>query len=151
MIERRWHPWRELRQRAHVTLVFDRLADRFGGAFYGVAGDHAAVVISPELDQVERRCALAHELVHDERRVTRPHATDATMELEEERVRRETARRLVPLEDLAELVATRIDVDPITVELVANEYDVTSAVAAEALRQLQARLLDAELRRASGG
>lgn len=118
-----------------------------GGAIYGRLGDRAAIIISPGLDQTERRCALAHELVHDERGVTTPGATAATMELEEERVRRESARRLVPLEELLELVTARADVEAVTAAMVAAEFDVTVPVAAEAIRQLQAILLEKEMLR----
>ena len=128
-------------------MRFDEIADDVGGALYGHRDDRAAIVLSPGLDQVERRCALAHELVHDERRITSPAATDATMQLEEERVRRVAAARLVPAGELYELVVARATVEPITADVVAAEFDVTSAVAAEALRQLQERLLAGELHR----
>lgn len=48
------------------------------------------------LDQVERRCTLTHELIHIEREHTG--CQPASVELE---VRMETARRLIPIEDLA--------------------------------------------------
>lgn len=147
MADRRWHPWRALRERAHIELRFDPAAEATGGAVYGLVGERAAIVIDPGLDQVERRCALAHELVHDERRITSPAATDATMELEEERVRRATATRLVPLVELYELVRARAAVEGVTAAVVAEEFDVTERVAAEALRQLQALLLTEELLR----
>lgn len=147
MKDRRWHPWTALGERPHISIRFDESVDVAGGAIYGRLGARAAIIISPALDQTERRCALGHELVHDERGVTTPGATDATMELEEERVRRETARRLVPLDELLELVEARVDVEPVTAQLVAGEFNVTLAVAAEALRQLQALLLEDELLR----
>lgn len=146
-MSRRWSPWRALGERGHIAFRFDDSVDDIGGAVYGRLGDWAAIIISPALDQVERRCALAHELVHDERGVTTPGATDATMQLEEERVRRESARRLVPLEELLELVTARADVEAVTAVLVASEFEVTVPVAAEALRQLQALLLEQELLR----
>lgn len=93
------------------------------------------IVLDPRLDRVERRCVLMHELVHDERRIGWPWATEATMEREEAIVRRETALRLVPLDQLAQYVARRHP-DPITAELVAQEADVTVAVARRALVEL---------------
>lgn len=149
MTSRRWHPWRELRDRPHITLAFDQIADRFGGGLYGRRGDQAAVVISPELDRAGRRCALGHELLHDERGVLAPDATAATMQIEERAVRREAARRLVPLDELERFVTTRATVDMVTAELVADEFDVTITVASEAIRQLQAQLLERELRRST--
>lgn len=103
------------------------------------------VVLDPRLSRVERRCALMHELVHDERRIGWPFATAATMEKEEATVRKETALRLVPAEELHRLVF-RSDVEPVTAMLVAAEFDVTSQVAHHALRWLNAALLEAELR-----
>lgn len=48
------------------------------------------------LDQVERRCTLTHELIHIERNHTG--CQPASVELE---VSMETARRLIPIDDLA--------------------------------------------------
>jgi len=74
-VGRAW-PWRELRDREHIELRFDPIADLTGGAVYGRLGDQAVILLSPSLDQIERRCALAHELVHDELGVVTPPATD---------------------------------------------------------------------------
>jgi hypothetical protein len=61
------------------------------------------------------------------------------MQREEAIVRRETACRLVPLDELAALVARRSELEAITPELVADEFDVPERVALEALRALQQR------------
>ena len=47
------------------------------------------------LDQVERRCTLAHELIHIERQHTGCQQPSVELELS-----LETARRLIPIEDL---------------------------------------------------
>ncbi|MCU1356424.1 MAG: hypothetical protein JWM89_1842 [Acidimicrobiales bacterium] len=88
-----------------------------------------------------------HELVHDERRIGWPFATAATMEKEEAIVRRETASRLVPADELYAMVQRSDGIEPVTAHLVADEFDVTSAVAHLALRTLQQRMLEAELAR----
>jgi hypothetical protein len=122
-----------------VTLVFHEAADVAGGAFYGHDGDRAAIVVSPGLGRVERRCHLGHELVHDERRITSPSATDATMEREEVIVRREAARRLVPLAELQTFVEKAVEAgEAVSAGEIAREFDVTEAVATEAARLLEA-------------
>jgi hypothetical protein len=82
---------------------------------------------------------LAHELVHAERGIGHPAATSATMEREEEAVRREVARRLVPPGLLSSLVAARSDVGGVTAAVVAEEFDVELDVAAKALDLLDFR------------
>lgn len=130
---RAW-PWRELRDREHIELRFDPIADLTGGAVYGRLGDQAVILLSPSLDQVERQCALAHELVHDELGVVAPPATDRTMQRIEHMARRRTAEWLLPTDDLAAWVRARAEIEPVTADLVAREFDVTVAVAAVALR-----------------
>jgi hypothetical protein len=133
-VGRPW-PWRELRDRDHIELRFDPIADLAGGAVYGRTLDgRAVIVISPGLDQIERRCALAHELVHDDYGIVAPPATDLTMERVEHLARRRTAEWLLPLDDLAAWVQARAEVEPVTAELVAAEFDVTPDIAGHALR-----------------
>ena len=141
----RWNPWRALRDRDHIRLGFDEVAEDAGGAAYGHRGERAVIVLSPGLGRRERSARLAHELVHDERRITSPAATDATMQREEAKVRRLVAVRLVPLDELAELAGGRVD--PVMAWEVADHFDVPEHIAWEALRALQAELLEAELRR----
>lgn len=138
----RQNPWRTLRARPHITLVWADLPDGTGAMWHG-----DRIILDPRLGRIERNSALTHELVHEERRIGRPHATPATMQTEERQVRRETARRLVPLHELEHLVEARAEVDPVTVAMVATEFEVTDQVAAEAIRQLQALMLERELAR----
>lgn len=132
-VGRPW-PWRELRNRDHIELRFDPVADLAGGAVYGRLGDQAVIVISPALDQTERRCALAHELVHDDLGIVAPPATDLTMQRVEHMTRRRTAEWLLPIDDLAVWVRARAEIEPVTAELVAREFDVTPDIASHALR-----------------
>lgn len=129
---RAW-PWRELRDREHIELRFDPIADLTGGAVYGRLGDQAVILLSPSLDQVERRCALAHELVHDELGVVTPPATEGTMQRIEHMTRRRAAEWLLPADVLAAWVRARAEIEPVTAELVAREFEVTEQVAREAL------------------
>lgn len=128
------NPWRELRRRAHLRLRWWWFDGRPSALW---SGDD--IYLDPRLDQTERRCALMHELVHEERGIGFPDATAATMQREEETVRRETAVRLVPLDDLAAFVRARSEIDPVTARCVADEYEVTIAVALEAMRALARR------------
>ena len=85
------HPWRILRGKPHLTLAIEDLGDE---------GPHARIVgctitLTRGLSQVERRCAVMHELIHDERGI--PTGPDPGEELA---VEREVARRLIPLEQL---------------------------------------------------
>lgn len=50
---------------------------------------------------------------------------------------------MLPPKELGHIV--RVSVEPVTVTLVADEFEVPAEVAAEALRQLQVRLLEREM------
>lgn len=126
------NPWRTLRARPHLTLRWRRLPDGMGAMWRS-----GEIIIDPRLGRVERRCALMHELVHDDRRIGWPWATAATMETEERIVREETARRLVPLDHLARWVEARAEVGPVTARDIAEEWDVTIQVAHLAGRLLR--------------
>ena len=86
-----FHPWRHLREMAHVVVEWTRPHPTAPGATDG----RNVIWLDPRLLQVERRCVLTHELVHLEHghRGCQPPAV-------EHAVRAETARRLVTLEDL---------------------------------------------------
>ncbi len=126
-------PWRTLRQRPWLTLAWRSLPDGMGAVW-----SHDTITIDPRLGRVERRCALMHELVHDERRIGWQWATAATMQREEAIVCSEVAARLVPIEPLRELVKARSEFEHVTEHTVAAEFDVTPSVARLALRQLAA-------------
>ncbi len=134
-----WNPWAAARALPRLEIWFADVAD--GATWHrDDAGDH--ITLDASASRRDRRALLAHELVHVERGVGYPDATPATMQREEAIVRRETAIRLVPLPELARLVERRGDVEPVTADLVAEEFDVPEHVAREALLALkEARLL----------
>jgi len=86
-------PWGALRELAHVTLHFIVMPD---GAL-GRTDGRRRIWLDKRLQQAERRCALTHELVHLERGHTSCQGPRA-----EQRVREETARRLISFDDLVE-------------------------------------------------
>lgn len=131
-----WDPWRAAGAHARLEIFFGVVPH---GATWHEDDDGDVITIDAGATRRERRALLAHELVHAERRVGYPAATPATMQREEAIVRRETAVRLVPLDELADLVARRSEVEAITAALVADEFDVPEAVAAEALDALRRR------------
>ena len=129
-----WNPWAAAGRLPHLEIWFDDVPE--GATWHRHDGrDH--ITIDASVSRRERSALLAHELIHLERGVGYPWASTATMEREEAIVRRETARRLVPPPELADLVARRSDVEPVTAALVAEEFDVPEPVAQEALRALQ--------------
>lgn len=128
---------RELRSREHIELILDDVADEAGGAIYARRGNRAMIILSTKLRRTERDAALAHELVHDDIGIVSPPAPDAIMERIEAIVDRRTADWLLPPDRLADWVRLRVEVEPITAELVAQEWDVTVEIADRALSRLR--------------
>ena len=92
-----YHPWRDARDREHLNITFERLADGRRGC---LRGDR--VTINTGDDQAQRRSTLAHELVHDERRIF---PQDEVLQArEEETVERIAARRLIALDHLVDVL-----------------------------------------------
>lgn len=92
-----YHPWRDARDREHLNITFERLADGRRGC---LRGDR--ITINTGDDQAQRRSTLAHELVHDERRVF---PTDRVLRAREElTVERIAARRLIALDHLVDVL-----------------------------------------------
>lgn len=121
------YPFRELRGRPHIKLVFDRVAKLCGGAFYARRGESALIALDPDLDRVERNAYVAHEIGHDEM----PGAT-------EPRVHDFVARWLVPEEQLAQLVASICaDGTPVMAWEIAEAFDVPEDVAVRACELLR--------------
>lgn len=107
---RRWHPWRALRRRPDITLVFE---DPGPGALGRVDYDTATITLHPRLLQAERRATLTHELVHLERGpAVRGHEAR-----EERAVEIEAARRLIDLAQLVDAVKWTDDVHELAFEL----------------------------------
>lgn len=127
MAPARWNPWRALRD-ADVELWFAPL-DGLRGLWERRAGaDH--ITLESSLDRRTRRAVLAHELVHVERGIGWPLATAATMQLEEERVWRTAIDRLAPPDAVRAFVEARATGGPVTVEDLAEEFDLPPDIAA---------------------
>ncbi len=142
-MNRRWNPWAELARRDHIVVGFDPCARAGGGAVYARRGALAAIVIDPALSLRERRAALAYELVHDERGGGCDLADMGPQWLpvvsrEEARVDRIAASRLVPLDELRAFLTARGSIGPVTLDDVAEEFDVPVRVAAIAVKELEA-------------
>lgn len=137
-----WNPWRALRDRPHITLAFDELAELGGGALYARRGARAAIIIDPRLPRRLRAAALAHELVHDERG---PGVTDPPdnwwpiVAREETTVDKIVARRLIDLDHLADWIQERSELGPVEAWEVAEEWDVPDHVAVKALELIEQR------------
>jgi hypothetical protein len=135
-----WDPWQALHEQPEIELMVTELP---GGAL-GLAvveGPHRAILLEGRMSRVELRSALAHELIHLERGIVAhrqgaPPSWSAVVAREERHVDDVVAARLVPADDLADLVAARAEVEPVTPALVAAEFDVTEGVARRALEQL---------------
>lgn len=81
------NPWRVLRSLEHVIL---RWHD--GGPMGKTIHSEQAISLRRGMTWEERRCTVAHEVLHIERG-PQPHGLRAK---DEERVRRETAQRMIP-------------------------------------------------------
>ncbi len=140
-----WDPWRELAGRQHLVLDFQPLPSGLG-ALYWLRGEDAVVVIDPALGRRERRAALAHELVHDERRILYQRGSPpAVMDKEEAITRAEVVGRLVPPAALDRLGRRGVTME--TWE-VAELFDVPDALAAAALHRFRGARRDGRRPRA---
>ncbi|WP_157508849.1 hypothetical protein [Luteipulveratus halotolerans] len=81
-------------------------------------------MLARDLNQVERRCVLMHELVHDERGI--PEVPSAA---EEAAVEREVARRLIPLNDLLRVARMCLPAEEAAEELWVTEDVLTCRLA----------------------
>jgi hypothetical protein len=94
-----WDPWTMLRSLPHVT--YGKTAELPAGERGRYYLEHDVILLADDLSQVERRVSMTHELVHRRR----GHSQCATPDLERKQERacdQETARLLVPLEQLAD-------------------------------------------------
>ncbi|MEV8180299.1 ImmA/IrrE family metallo-endopeptidase [Specibacter sp. NPDC078692] len=89
-------PWGALRRLTHIHISFIRMPDGVPGRTDGLR----VIWLDKRLQQDERRCALAHELVHMER----GHDGCQSPGIEYQ-VCVETARRLILIEDLCSSAA----------------------------------------------
>lgn len=90
-----WNPWRELSNRPHLTLVWVERG-RQGCINFATS----TITLCRGMEFEERRSVISHELIHDERgpvpRWLKPR--------EESQVRQESARRLIDIYELAEVL-----------------------------------------------
>lgn len=132
-----WHVWADLTQRTHIVLAWG-VIDGASALIEDLGGGWRRITLDTRLDRRARRAALAHELVHDERGILFDADSPAGLvEIEERAVRAEVVRRLVPPDELADMVATSIDAGhQVTWRTVADFFDVPRPVAVEALLSL---------------
>lgn len=103
------HPWRRLRDLAHVTLLWHD-----GGPRGRTNFQDQTISLRRGMTWEERRCTLLHECLHIERGPVL-----STLEgREEERVRRETARIMLPnVREIGEALAWAYDAHEAAQEL----------------------------------
>lgn len=104
------------------------------------------MILDIELGRRERKAALAHELVHDDRGggacvEGMPEMYRVVATREERRVARLAASHLVPVDELRAFIEARVgpELEGVTLTEVADEFDVTEAVARRAIEQLARR------------
>lgn len=96
-----YDPWRHLRSMPHVRLRLTCDEAELDGAQAWWYPDLVEIVLDARLPQTDRRCALAHELVHAERG-DGPCVTPVLELRQEHAVDVEAARRLIGLPELAD-------------------------------------------------
>lgn len=141
----RWSPWAAAGAIPNLEIRVADLPDETGGGVLRRSRDRVYIFLDRSLSQAERRCVLAHELVHLERGTNARcswHAPmwSAVVAREELAVDRIVATRLVPLDELRTLVEriTGCDrgVTPLDVE---DEFEVDGPTAVTALHELKIR------------
>lgn len=126
------NPWRELRAHPEVTLEWRFLPDDLDGLYCPNGDGTATIIIDANLGRTERNVTLCHELVHHRFGIT------GVERLDERGVEDEVARLLVPVDELAQLVASICDDGtPVMAWEVAEAFDVTDEVAERACRLLR--------------
>jgi hypothetical protein len=88
-----WHPWRAIRERPEITVRWEPIPGRLGQWCQRTM----TMTLHPEQSQRQRRCTAAHELIHAERG-----HYGACRSTVDRAVSIEAARRLIPLDHLAD-------------------------------------------------
>lgn len=133
-----FHPWQRLRDLAHVRLEWQDVDDQMGCA----DPETSIVTITDGMTQAERRSTLTHELIHLERGT----AVEARHQAIEDRyVQRESARRLITIEDLIDALRWSRDEHELAEELWTDVDTVRIRLAS--LSPAERRFIDAELDR----
>jgi Zn-dependent peptidase ImmA (M78 family) len=126
-----YDPWRDLRDRAHIAFGITDLP--FGDGWW--LPQVPAIVLGRHLNRVERRCTLAHELVHAEHHETQcagDGAGTARIARRRELDADETAaRRLIRLDQLIDALRWALGPDEL-----AEVLDVTERMARIRIRTL---------------
>jgi len=130
-------PWETLAELVDAgTVVFEQ-AEIDGGelGFIERYKTHWRIVIDDRLTAREKRCVLAHELMHLSRsRVMEPWCPSQLEEVEELRVEMETAGQLVPPRELLMWATQTLATGGgVTLEAIEDRFDVTHDVALAAL------------------
>lgn len=136
-----WDVWNALAERRHIIWSLERLPDACGGAMYRRCPDGRAVIALDErTGRRERRCLLAHELIHDElgsscRCDGMPAMWDAVVSREETFIDREVARRLLPRHLLLRFLDAQAGDHghPVTLDDIAEQFNVTEHIAEVAM------------------
>jgi hypothetical protein len=140
-----WNPWDVVARHDDLVVVVRPLGDRKGLWQRDHLGD--LIVLDADLDHIERRAVLAHELIHAERGIGWGSATAATMAKEEHLVRWETAERLVPGALLERWLREEWCGERIDPAEIAEQFGVPTDVAVQALDRLATRVPDEVARR----
>ena len=135
-----WNPWRELRERAHITLGRTKLPEKLGGGLY-CGGDEPVILLDTELGRRMRSSVLAHELIHDERGACGCSPNWDYVCLKEERaVNKIVSERILPDAEVLAFVERRTELgEPTTVADLAEAFDTAEWVAAIAAERLRKR------------
>lgn len=137
-----YSPWRDARSRHHLTI---RLVDHLPAGVRGRLHGNEILLRRHQL-QDERRMALGHELVHDERRIF---PSDPVLCAREEAiVERIAARRLIALDRLVDVLRWTRHTDEIADELWVDVAMLTALV--QSLTAAERKWIDTELERGEG-
>lgn len=101
-----YHPWRELDTLPGVRVVVTELPEGLWG-FYDEPTH--TIFIDSALSQAEKRCTLTHEMVHAERQ-DGPTSTPWHERHREQATNETAARRLIPIDALADVLVWTADV-----------------------------------------
>lgn len=140
----KWNPWRALRDCDELEFGLVDLPDEVGGGVYLPQRDGwAAVLVDKRLGRRQRKCALGHEVLHHLSgggvvQDGMPETWLAVVVRDETAINRELARRLVPLGELAGLMAEAHDLG-VSVHPweIGERFDVSDEVAELAMRMVQ--------------
>lgn len=97
------HPWRTLREMPEVEVYWTRDSAVLDGAQSWWYPQQSLIVMDSRLRQVQRRCALAHELAHRERD-DGPCSDDRSAWRQEVAADRYAARWLIDIEKLGDAI-----------------------------------------------